>query len=198
MRESLFTTPPVHPFVECPNCRRLFEFGATQCPHCREEINPKYAQASASVIILNTQACSLANSIKTAEPGAIIVFLVSAFGVFLYSPSLLIVSFLTPVISLAAIILWFNRFGRFRAGDEEYLKAKARMRGSLKLWLALLAVQLLLLLYLLRPGSDRQFHQSGLTCLSPRRSAKLSTQPADTSGFFIAEIEGCLSINADL
>jgi hypothetical protein len=128
----------------------LFEYGATQCPHCREEINPKYAQASASVIILNTQACSLANTIKTAEPGAVIVFFVSAFAFFLYAPSVLIFNFLTPVVSLAAIILWFNRFGRFRAGDEEYLKAKARMRGSLELWLALMAVQLLLLLYLIK------------------------------------------------
>jgi len=136
--------------VECPNCKRLFQYGAVHCPYCREEINPRYAQASAQVLILNTQACSLANSIKTAEPGAIIVFLVSAFGVFFYAPSLLILNFLTPVISLAAIILWFTRFGRFRAGDEEYLKAKTRMRSSLKLWATLLAVQLLMLLYVIK------------------------------------------------
>jgi hypothetical protein len=52
---------------------------------------------------------------------------------------------LWPVIPLMVILIWFIRFGRFKIGDEEYLRAKREMRGSLLLWLAILAVQLIVI-----------------------------------------------------
>jgi len=62
MSESLLKKPAVVPFVECPNCKQLLEYGAENCPRCREEVGSDYALVSAAVVHHNTQACSLANS----------------------------------------------------------------------------------------------------------------------------------------
>lgn len=142
--------PAVVPFVECPNCKRLLEYGAARCPTCREEIEPEYAYISAVVVCHNTQAVSSANTIKTAEPAAIIIFMASLCAVFLKSPSLLVVNLITPLLSLLAIFVWFYRYGKFKAGDEEYLRAKREMKASLKLWLAVLVTQSLVILYMLK------------------------------------------------
>src|SRR5216684_4168016 len=104
MRDSLFTVPRVTPFVECPNCKRLIEYGLSICPSCREEISPDYAKASAIRVVVNTQACSLANTIRTAEKALVVVFVSSLLGFFFLDSSLLIVSLLTPVIHLAAVL----------------------------------------------------------------------------------------------
>jgi len=152
MSDSLFRNPTVTPFVECPNCKRLIEYGSKHCSACHEEIDEEYALASAMIVIQNTRACSLANTIKTGEPGAIIVFLVSLLGAYVAGPSLVIASLLTPLLGLSATISWFIRFGSFELGDEEFAKAKRDMRNSLKLWVVLLAVLLLLITYLLKTG----------------------------------------------
>jgi hypothetical protein len=126
------------------------EYGADVCPRCREAIDPEYALASAVVVHHNTQACSLANSIKGGDAFAYIAIIgsiaiyaidISAFG------SLAIFNFLVlwVVIPLLAIIVWFIRFGGFKIGDEEYLRARRDMRGSLLLWLAILIVQLIVI-----------------------------------------------------
>ena len=147
--DALFTNPRVSPFVECPSCKRLIECNATTCPHCREEIDPQYAAVSKMIVVFNTAACSSANTIKTAEYGAILVFLASAVG-FWIDPTLVIVNLLTPVMSIAAIALWFYRFGRFTLGDDDYARARRDMRNSLKLWVILIGVQALTLVYLLK------------------------------------------------
>ncbi|MEA2203656.1 MAG: hypothetical protein QOE77_432 [Blastocatellia bacterium] len=151
MNDSLFKTPAVTPFVECPNCKRLIEYGSKRCPSCHEEIDEEYALASAMIVIQNTRACSLANTIKTVEPIAVIVFITCLIAAY-YGPSLIIVSLITPLMGVSATVSWFVRFGSFKLGDEEFVKAKRDMRNSLKLWLVLLAVLLLLIIYLLKTG----------------------------------------------
>ena len=146
----MFKAPAVHPFVECPNCKHLLEYGAEKCPRCREEIVSDYALLSAVIVYHNTQAVSLANTIKTAEPAAIISIGVSIYAYFLGIPAIFALTFLMPVLSLLVVLIWFFRFGRFKIGDEEYLKAKREMRSSLKLWLGLLIVQALVLIYMLK------------------------------------------------
>jgi hypothetical protein len=150
MRESLLGNPAVVPFVECPNCKQLAEYGAEGCPRCREEIDPGYALVSAVVVHHNTQACSLANTIKGFDP---FVYIALAGSVFMYAvdwyavegPALSYLVLTWPVIPLAVILVWFYRFGRFEIGDEEYVRARREMRGSCLLWLAILAAQLLAL-----------------------------------------------------
>lgn len=147
---SMLKRPAVTPFVECPNCKRLLEYGVERCPSCREEIGADYALVSVAVVHLNTQACASANTIKSGDLGAVITLLTAAYGYFLGYPSLFVVSFVTPVVALLVILVWFYRFGRFNIGDEEYMRARREMRWSLKLWVALLGVQLLALIYMLK------------------------------------------------
>jgi RNA polymerase subunit RPABC4/transcription elongation factor Spt4 len=149
----MFNRPPVHPFVECPNCKRLLEYGAKNCPRCREEIDPDYALLNAVIVHHNTQAVSLANTIKTGEFAAIINISASIYAYFLGVPAIFALSFFMPVLSLSVILVWFFRFGRFKIGDEEYVKAKRDMRSSILLWLGLLIVQVLAFFYMLKTAT---------------------------------------------
>ena len=146
----MLKTPAVVPFVECPNCKQLLEYGAKVCPRCREEIDSEYGFASAVVVHHNTQACSLANSIKgfdsflwIALVGSLLIYVIDmyVFG----SLVLFNIILMWPMIPLLVILVWFYRFGRFKIGDEEYVRAKREMRSSFLLWLAILGVQLITL-----------------------------------------------------
>jgi hypothetical protein len=53
-------------------------------------------------------------------------------------------------LSLVVILIWFYRYGRFQLGDADYVDVKRGMWASLKLWTALLIVQLILILYMLK------------------------------------------------
>ena len=142
--------PAVVPFVGCPNCKQLLEYGAERCSRCREEIDSDYALLSAVVVHHNTQAVSLANTIKTLEPAAIINIAISIYGYFLGIPAIFALSALMPMLVLLVILIWFFRFGRFSIGDEEYVAAKHEVWVSFRLWLGLLIIQLLVLLYMLK------------------------------------------------
>jgi hypothetical protein len=124
----------------------LIECDAALCPHCREEIDPEYAKVSKMLVVYQTAAVSSANTIKTAELGAVIIFAASFIG-FWFDPPLIIANLLTPIISATAVGVWFYRFGRVRLNDEEYAKAWRDMRKSLTLWLVLIAVQILAVIY---------------------------------------------------
>lgn len=140
--------PPVHPFVECPNCRQLIEFGAERCSRCREPIDPEYAVISAVIVHQNTQACTVANVISGFDAfiplaliGSILIFVIDLYvsgrpTLFLFLP-------IWPLIPLVIIAGWFFRFGRFKIGDDEFLKAKREMRSSFLFWTVVLVVQIL-------------------------------------------------------
>ena len=136
--------------MECPSCQRLIDCKLTICPHCREEIDADYARVSTAIVVYNTAACSSANTIKTAEYGAVIVALATFVGIWAVDRGLVIINLLTPLITIAAIAVWFRRFGRFQLGDAEFEKAKQDMRNSMKFWIALLVVQSLVIVYLFR------------------------------------------------
>lgn len=101
-------------------------------------------------MVFNTAACSSANTIKTGEYAAIVVFVATLMGILLVAPGAAIVNVVNSVVSIAAILLWFRRFGRFRFGDAEYDKAKRDMRISLILWTVLIVVQGLAIAYFAR------------------------------------------------
>ncbi|HEX8455734.1 MAG TPA: hypothetical protein VF656_00290 [Pyrinomonadaceae bacterium] len=146
----MLNRPAVTPFVECPNCGRLIEYGVAHCPACREEISEDYAQLSASVVVHNTQACSLANTIKSGDYAAIVSGLAAFYAYAFSRHGYFLVAIATPVGFLLAIGLWFRRYGKFPIGDEDYLKAGRDMRASLKLWLALLFAQIVAFVYTLK------------------------------------------------
>jgi len=138
------------PFVECPNCRKLVKVGIRRCRDCYEEIPEAYALSSAGAIVFNTVACDVANTIasfdtfaKLAVPTGVAVFLGD-----LYSFGSLRLFYLTlfwPVLPLLHCILWFYRFGTFPLGDDEYLSAKRRVRGTLTIWSAIASAQIIVL-----------------------------------------------------
>jgi hypothetical protein len=101
---------------------------------------------SAIVVQHNTQACSVANSISgfdafvpLALGGSMVIFVIDFYGS--GSPTLFPLILIWPTVPLIVIAVWFFRFGRFRIGDDEFLKARREMRKSLLLWLAILVVQ---------------------------------------------------------
>jgi hypothetical protein len=151
--------PPVHPFVECPNCRQLVKFGAEQCSRCREPIDPEYAGLSAVIVHHNTQACSVANTISgfgafipLALIGSIFIFVIDwyVFG----RPRLSLLLPIWPLIPLLLIIGWFLRFGWFKIGDDEFLKARREVRSSFLFWTVVLVVQILAIVaWIFRPDT---------------------------------------------
>lgn len=153
MDESMFKKPAVVPFVECPNCKQLLEYGAEHCPRCREEIDPEYALRSAIVVHHNTQGVSLANSIKTLEPAAILNIIASTYSYFVGIPGFFAISLFMPLMGVSAILAWFFRFGRFKIGDEDFLQAKRDMRSSLLLWSGLLIVETLVFVYMIKTAT---------------------------------------------
>lgn len=153
MPPSINEQHAVDPFVECPNCKQLLEYGAEMCPRCREEIDPDYGLLSALVVHHNTQACAVANTIKTLDPFAYlaiplsaVMYLVDTYAV--GAPALFYFVPAWPLIPLVVIAVWFYRYAPFRAGDEEFARARRDLRGSLLLWLAILAVQVVALLWM--------------------------------------------------
>ena len=138
------------PFIECPNCQRLAKVGTTRCPDCYEEIAEPYALSSAATVVFNTVACDVANNITSfntfatlAIPICIGIYFIDLYTV--GSPYLFYLTLFYPVFPLLSTILWFYRFGNFPLGDEEYLRAKRRMRLTLVLWLAITAAQIIAL-----------------------------------------------------
>jgi hypothetical protein len=136
-----------------PELRRLISYGLLLCPHCRKEIDPQYALVSAPKLVVNTQACSLANTIKRGEP-AVVIILAATVSIFATNGSSpLLAGFLTPAIYIMAIVFWLLRYRRFTAGDEQFRRSRKDLIKSLKLWSALLFVQILLLGYFVKVRS---------------------------------------------
>jgi hypothetical protein len=153
MRQSLEEQHAVVPFVECPNCEQLLEHGSEMCPRCCEEIDPEYGLLSAALVHHNTQACAFANTIKGGDtfaylaiPLTVVIYLIDMYAV--GAPALFYFVLAWPVIPLFFIALWLNRYALFKAGDEEFVRTRRDMWGSLLLWLALLAVQIIALLWM--------------------------------------------------
>jgi hypothetical protein len=128
----------------------LLELEAPNCPRCREEINPEYALVSAVLVHHNTQACSMANTISSFDafiPLALVIGIgVCALDWYVSERPRIPLLFLTwPMMPLLAIVVWYFRFGRFKIGDDEYLRARKEMKRSFFFWLVFLIVQLLLI-----------------------------------------------------
>jgi hypothetical protein len=121
-----------------------------ECPDCREPISEQYAFASAVVVGFNTQAVGSANDLKSSDSfiaivlaGSVLIYLddLYVFG----APRLFLFVVLWSLVPVSATLYWFYRFGRFGLGDEKYFGAKREMKAHLKLWLAILALQMAVL-----------------------------------------------------
>lgn len=144
---SVFSKPPIHENFYCPHCRRLLPYGTKQCKFCHEEIDSEYAARNAFINFQLTQASSHASVISTLEP-AIIFFVLGSLGLRWLKgefyrdiprawPFIEIAFGLVWFVPVAAIILWFYRYGKWRMiDDESYQSDRKSMRLSLRMWLA--------------------------------------------------------------
>jgi len=143
------------PLIECPNCIRLIRVGVRRCPDCYEEIPELYALTSAVTVVTNTIACDTAASVYSVDAFApIAVILTGLFYLaseYLFDSAIFSMMILFwPLPSLAMIALWFYRFGNLGLGDQEYIAARRRLKGSLLLWVIILVVQCLAVAVLLK------------------------------------------------
>lgn len=138
--------PPITPFVECPNCRKLLEVGVTQCPECREPISPDYAARSAFTVVLNTAACRVAKDIRDRSRIMALIVVGESIFLFLLDRRIFVPLFWLTVVpttmQLLMIGTWFQKFGRFPLGDSDYVRAAATVRWSAMVWTAILILQL--------------------------------------------------------
>jgi hypothetical protein len=116
-----------------------------RCPDCQELIDEGYAFFSALHVVVITQACSFANSIKYIDLMAILVLGISVYVYFLNEPWLFILTPIMAAVPLFAVVLWFFRFGGFKFAEDDFQRAKREMRASFILWLGILVVQLIAL-----------------------------------------------------
>jgi hypothetical protein len=141
----------VTPFVECPYCSKLLEVHVTQCPECRELISREYAATSSLVVAFNTAACGSAATIRDRNPFMILVLIgsVALYLLDLYIFHRLFLYKATLVWSALAVLSpmqWLRRFGRFPLGDEKFARATVEMKRSFTKWLAILAIQTVVLI----------------------------------------------------
>lgn len=119
-----------------------------QCSRCRELIDPEYAVVSAVIVHHNTQACTVANVISGLDAfiplaliGSILMFVMDLYvsG----RPTISLGILVWPLIPIVIIFGWFFRFGWFKIGDDDFLKARREMRASMVFWIVVLVVQIL-------------------------------------------------------
>ena len=141
MKDSILEDPPATPFAECPNCRRLLHIGVSHCPDCYEPIDVEYAMTSGTVVLINTKACAMANTIKTLDPVAVLAIGVAVLAQLSdLPPGFLISSLVGPILATVGIVVWFVRFGWFKIGDEDFVRARQAMLVRLFSWLVLTVI----------------------------------------------------------
>ena len=141
LKDSILEDPPATPYAECPNCGRLIQIGVSRCPDCYELIDVEYAMTSGAVVLINTKACAMANTIQTLDPLAVLAIGVAVLAYVCDLPSGFLLSAITgPTLALVAIVVWFVRFGWFKIGDEDFVRARQSMLVRLIAWLVLAVV----------------------------------------------------------
>ena len=93
------------------------------------------------------QAYSVAQRIESFNPVAFIVFALAAvtlvFGdrASLTRAPYLLMFFALSLWPVFSIMRWFRWFGSYESDDEEFAAARRKVKGALRLWLAVLAAQ---------------------------------------------------------
>ena len=128
--------------------------GAKYCPHCESEIDQECAKKEAAAYTAVTKAIQSGGKITNRDL-VVLLFVTYTFCMrwfgreafydaprgWLWAEVIFAIGWLIPII---AIMRWFYLHGRLTTEDEEYLKAKRDVKWSLRLWIAVQAFHLLL------------------------------------------------------
>lgn len=137
MMHKDFYDPDVTVFAKCYVCGAAVRFGAAQCPHCETELDQERLLPNAFNHYVITRAVSAANAIRTFDFAVYLSTLVALMRLALDFPLWLnLMTSLTWLGVLGAVLYWFWRHGRWESDDADYQAARAEMKKSLWLWLA--------------------------------------------------------------
>ena len=150
MPDSFYKAPDVSELFACPNCKRLLSVALDQCPHCRELIDEKQKLIGTAVHVTVTQACSLANTISTGDPIVILLLGLTAISFLFDFTWLAGITIITGVMVLAAIVRWRRLYGWLPVEDPDLVAAKREMKKSLRLWIAFVCLEVVIIAYTYR------------------------------------------------
>ncbi len=146
MSQDFFTEPPVTALIECPRCKEKIFYESEKCRFCNEAIDEDYALQSAIYLGVITQACSLANTIRTGKIGLLLILPSGLIAYFLDAKLLFLHSVLfVSILYSAAIIRWNYRYGDLEFPEDEFIQTQKEMRRYLHLCLGFITAEILLL-----------------------------------------------------
>lgn len=127
--------PEITVMGNCQACGELVQVNTPKCPYCGTLLDKQSLLNSAAANFVVTQAISSANTIRTFQPAAYLLILLSisrfAFDHFFRSV-LFVIVWMLP---LFTVLRWFMKHGGLNSSDAEYLTAKKQMKSALILWL---------------------------------------------------------------
>jgi hypothetical protein len=143
---SFLVEPTVTLTITCPSCGQRLMFGVKACRFCREPIDEEYAVQSAVYSAIVTQACSLANIIRTGKPAVIMLIAVGVIAYLLGFKWLYAVAdFPISVLYCVAVVRWRYRYGELELRDAEFTQTQKEMKWYLHLWLGFVAAEVLIM-----------------------------------------------------
>lgn len=139
-------------FLRCPSCNEVIPFGERFCKYCAAELSYETAQQSAAQFSQISDACALANNIKTLTPYALI--LIAAYGFLAWSnwirPSRSIWLFGIPVAPLLTVLYWFLKYRTIQATGEDFQKAQKDAQQALFIWIPTTVLLIVFLVFIYR------------------------------------------------
>jgi hypothetical protein len=132
--------------MACPGCREIIMASATMCRFCGLPIDAHTAAAANAAQQALNSALIQANALKYAGPLAALAGIVMILAASAYFVDRRIHLFwLVPPIALFASMRWFHRHAALPTSDVELLQARRDVQRAVYVWVALMALELLLL-----------------------------------------------------
>ena len=143
------TEEPMAQMFRCPSCNEIIRLGPETCRFCSAAIDLNLARSAAEELHLATQACAMANNIKTGNyailvllAATLILALERAYGH--YAPRVFLVSLAGP----GAAIAWLWKYGKLKTADPEYPEARRTVLISLGMWAAAVLILACVILWI--------------------------------------------------
>lgn len=139
-------------FLRCPACNEVIPFGERFCKYCAVEMSYEVAQQSAAQFARISEACALANNLKTMTPLAPILLV--SYGLATWwdwlHPSRSFWLYGLPLAPILTAVYWFLRYSRVQTSDADFQQARKDARQSLLIWIPTTIILIAMLVFLHR------------------------------------------------